>query len=311
VTSVLQEADRAGYLLLVFHHNPAPLRRATLEMRGAVAIRNEHQVGLSGARNTGVRAATSDIVAFLDDDAFAAPNWLAALVAAYTDPDVVGVGGRVLPAWRAGRPAWFPPEFDWVVGCSYRGMPVERAQLIKYNGTNMSVRRQLLLDSGGFDGTELRSRLQRRQPHGLYVYEPAAMVRLGVPRSLSTWSYFRSRCFSAGMSKALVDGRVGPALATDRWYLRSVISTGIGRSAHSALRGNLTAAHTAVVLSAGVAITSAGYVNGRARSARHRFAKATVHRDAQRPQCSSVQFRASGRDQVPVACGAAAMTGMP
>lgn len=105
VTSVMQQTHRAAEIVLVIDHNPALLRRATFELPAVVAIPNEQAPGLSGARNTGVRAASSDIVAFLDDGEFAAPNWLAALVASYADPNVLGVGGQVVPAWRTGRPA--------------------------------------------------------------------------------------------------------------------------------------------------------------------------------------------------------------
>ena len=79
--------------------------------------------GTGRLRNAGVAAATFEIVAFLDDATVAAHDWLAALLAAYADPHVLGVGGRVVPVWRTERPGLFPSEFDGVVGCSNRGMP--------------------------------------------------------------------------------------------------------------------------------------------------------------------------------------------
>ena len=38
-------------------------------------------------------------------------------------PTVLGVGGAAIPAWETAAPAWWPNEFGWVVGCSYRGQP--------------------------------------------------------------------------------------------------------------------------------------------------------------------------------------------
>src|SRR5581483_12443163 len=101
-----------------------------------------------GARNTGVSVATGSVCAFLDDDAEAAPDWLAWLVKAYADKDVLGVGGAIEPAWQDRRPEWFPEEFDWVVGCSYRGMPVISADTRNLIGANMSFRRDVLVNVG-------------------------------------------------------------------------------------------------------------------------------------------------------------------
>jgi len=47
------------------------------------------------ATNTGVRAATGEIIAFTDSDCYAAPDWLRKLVAPFADADVVGVGGKI------------------------------------------------------------------------------------------------------------------------------------------------------------------------------------------------------------------------
>src|SRR5439155_54307 len=48
------------------------------------------------------------------------------------------------------RPTWHPPEFGWVVGCSYRGLPVEPAPVRNLIGCNMSMRRELFDAVGGF-----------------------------------------------------------------------------------------------------------------------------------------------------------------
>lgn len=283
VGSATQQTHRAAEIILVIDHNPVLLRRATFELPGVRVIPNENEKGLSGARNTGVEAGTADIVAFLDDDAFAATNWIEALLAPYVDPNVLGVGGRVIPLWHSGRPSWFPPEFDWVVGCTYRGMPEGRAPVRNLIGANMSLRRELLLECGGFDvslgriglrptgceETELCIRVQRIHPHGVHLYEPAAVVRHGVPDSRSTWSYFRARCFSEGLSKAIVSRLAGSerALSAEMTYVRSVIPRGVTTAMAAALRGDRSAAATALALSAGVAITGAGYVVGLRRLA--------------------------------------------
>src|SRR5205085_2959822 len=105
---------------------------------------------LSGSRNSGVTVCRGEIVVFLDDDAVAAPDWLERLLQGYAEPQVVAVGGSIEPVWEEGRPRWFPPEFDWVVGGTYLGLPTATAQLRNLLGCNMSFRRSVLLEAGGF-----------------------------------------------------------------------------------------------------------------------------------------------------------------
>ena len=103
-------------------------------------------------------------------------------------------------------------------------MPAERT-LVHHHfvGGNMSLRRRLLVESGGFDAglsgigtrrlaceeTEICVRLERRHPDGVYLYEPKALVRRHVPHSRTTWSYYRSPLLLGGP----IQGRTEPA----RW----------------------------------------------------------------------------------------------
>ena len=123
-------------------------------------VENTHEKGLSGGQNTGVDTATGDIVAFLDDDAVAEPGWLAlSRRASATRRDGRGRADRPLWATRA-RPRWFPEEFDWTVGCAYRGMPTGRAPIRNVMGGNAAFRREVVGEVGGFH----RDRAQRAGP---------------------------------------------------------------------------------------------------------------------------------------------------
>ncbi|MFK4227589.1 glycosyltransferase family 2 protein [Streptomyces sp. NPDC019890] len=279
IGSVRAQERAADEIVLVIDHCEELYEQATASLPGVRVVPNRERKGLSGARNTGVAAALGDVVAFLDDDAAADPDWTDRMLERYEDPRVVGVGGLVRPWWVTRRPQWFPPEFDWVVGCSYRGLPVRTAPVRNFIGANMSFRRAEVVSAGGFrtdlgrvgtrplgcEETELCLRIAARRPDAVLLYEPGAAVRHRVPGTRTTWAYFRSRCYAEGLSKALVARHSGSraALSSERTYLRSTVPRAFAR----ALRpGRPDALRTLAALSAGVCATVAGYAVGRIHS---------------------------------------------
>src|SRR3954452_14161973 len=108
---------------VVVDHKAALYERLRAPHPGLIVVENMHERGLSGARNTGVEATSGDVIVFLDDDARADAEWLEAMLETFEDdPRVAGAGGLVVPDWTDRAPSWFPEEFLWVVGCSYRGL---------------------------------------------------------------------------------------------------------------------------------------------------------------------------------------------
>lgn len=89
-------------LIIVDDHSPEPatprVEALDLALDEVRCLRHEENRGASAARNTGIRAATGDIVAFLDDDDLWDPPYLARVVEAFADPDVglVSVGARMV-----------------------------------------------------------------------------------------------------------------------------------------------------------------------------------------------------------------------
>jgi GT2 family glycosyltransferase len=270
--------------IVVVDHNPALLARIRRELPGVVAVESSGAPGLAGARNTGVAAASGSVVAFLDDDALAEEAWLEKLTAPYDNPSVMGSGGAVRPMWATPRPRWFPPEFDWVVGCSYRGLPAERAPIRNPIGANMSFRREVFQRAGGFregigrvgrwpvgcEETELAIRAYQVMPGTRVLFDPAAAVDHHVPADRATPRYFASRCFAEGLSKALVAGHVGSddALASERRYVVTQLGSGVVRGLVGALRGDAGGLLRAAAIGAGLAMTSAGYAMGTLRRRR-------------------------------------------
>lgn len=279
VESVRAQAMAAAEIVLVVDHNDALLERAQANWPDLHVVPNREEAGLSGARNTGLALAKGEVIAFLDDDAAAEPNWIAELAGGYRDPDVVGVGGESIPLWDRGRPSWFPREFDWVVGCSYRGLPERAAPVRNFIGSNMSFRTHQLREVGGFNAalgrvgsgvagceeTELCIRLTDRYAGARLMYEPRARVQHRVPASRGTWRYFRSRCFAEGRSKAIVSRLVGSGrgLKSERSYATRVLPVAAVRAVGDLVRTRRAAhAGQAAVIGAGLAMTALGYLQG-------------------------------------------------
>jgi GT2 family glycosyltransferase len=280
VDSVLRQELPPDEVVLVIDHNPALLQRAHAAYPHLTVVANSGPRGLSGARNTGVSHARGEVIAFLDDDAVAEPDWLAKMLAHYDDPGVLAVGGSAMPNWLGARPRWFPPEFDWVVGCSFIGQPSQAAPVRNLIGCNMSFRRSALDEAGRFDPalgrvggvpvgceeTELCIRLRQRRPDGVVLYEPAARVRHYVSSDRWTWTYFRRRCFSEGRSKAVVARLVGTdaGLSAEREYSRRVLPYGVRRGLLEACAGwDLGGLLRSAAIVAGLAITATGYLSSR------------------------------------------------
>jgi GT2 family glycosyltransferase len=281
VESLHRQSVPPREIVVVIDHNPALLDRARAGLPGATVLPNTQQRGLSGARNSGIAAAQGALIAFMDEDAQAAPDWLARLAAHYANPRVLGVGGAIEPLWQAGRPGWFPDEFDWVVGCTYRGMPTAPAPVRNLIGCNMSFRRLVFETVGGFrhgigrvgtlpvgcEETELCIRVRQHWPLGELVYDPAARVLHQVPAQRGAWRYFRARCYGEGRSKAQVARLVGAGdgLSAERGYTLRTLPRGVARGlADTALRGDLAGLARAGAIAGGLAATTAGYALGAA-----------------------------------------------
>jgi len=199
--------------------------------------------GLLESRNEGARVATGEIVAFIDDDAIADEHWAGELVAAYQDEDVPAAGGRMTPAWVAGKPSFLPEEFYWLVGVTHRGFgpngdPDTAGEVRNTFGSNISFRRDLFMDFGGFEGeiggrkgdanlqggeTELCARIRDATGHGVY-YVPDATVAHKVFEYRTKLGWLLDRAFWQGYSKRGMEVLVPASTGDESDFLGQLIT---------------------------------------------------------------------------------------
>jgi glycosyltransferase involved in cell wall biosynthesis len=197
---------------------PAQLVRMVTKIDNARLLRVE-QGGVSNARNAGASAANGAYVAYIDDDAIPAPDWIERIVAAIgeSDPPPALIGGRILPHWEAPLPAWWPQQLRGALSIiEYEGRGEYRSSALPRGlepyGANMVVRVATLRAVGGFGrqsgriGTALLSDEEvqlawRLQAAGHSArYDSRVVVRHQIQAGRLTPGWLLSRLYWQGVS---------------------------------------------------------------------------------------------------------------
>lgn len=297
----LRASGRDGKVLLVVDHNDELFARASeLEDPVVQVVANARRRGLSGARNTVIETLDTDLVVFLDDDATPEPGWLETLLAPFDDDSVMVTGGAASPRWPAGgeRPVSLPAargqrgELDWVVGCSYRGMPTTLAPIRNVMGCSMAFRSEVFAVAGlfgedlgrvgkvpyGCEETELCIRAVAARPGGRILFEPRSVVRHSVSPDRLRWNYLWRRSYAEGISKAAVTERTSRerALSSELSYTTRVLPKGVLRELASIPRTGFRGLGGAFAIVSALLATCLGYAVGLIAIRRNRDAYVAV-----------------------------------
>jgi mycofactocin system glycosyltransferase len=200
-TGLARTLDRLGEASQVVVVDDGSTDAAAIEAAARAAgdrvrlVRHAESQGPAAARNTGWRAATAPVIAFVDADVEPQPGWLPTLLAHLADPAVVAAAPRVAPLPTPGAPGWLV-AYEQVRSPLDLGpdeATVRPGSRVPYVPTAaLVVRRSALAAAGGFD---------EAMPHGEDVdlvwrlaaagatvrYEPRAEVRHPVRRGLRAW----------------------------------------------------------------------------------------------------------------------------
>jgi hypothetical protein len=274
VASAQAQTRPALEIIVVVDHNPELLEEITREFPAIVAVPNIGGRGVSGARNSGVKASRGEVVGFLDDDAVVTPDWLATLLCHIVKPGVVGVGCYSDGLWEAPRPAWFPGEFAWTIGVTYSGMPDQPTPVRNVWTCAMLVKRSAFELVDGFredfgkvgnrslpEDTDLCLRIASGQDNAVWMWDPAKVMQHRVPVGRATFGYLLSRCFLQGWGKAAMAHMDGfdQSTSSERSYAARTLPVGVGRGVKDALRGDLSGLGRAGAIIAAFSVAVVGY----------------------------------------------------
>lgn len=203
----------------------------------------EKTAGLSNARNVAMNMTSAKYISYIDDDAITLKNWLSNVVLAFESFENVGVvGGKIAPMWEIQRPAWLNDQLTGHVSVvDWSGELRIATDEEWFAGANISFRRDVLLESGGFstslgrvgNGNSLMSNeevevLKYIKETGCKaVYAPEAVVDHLVEEKRLRRDWFRRRVAWQAtsdfvMNAEVAEARIPECLKNVKAYLASL-----------------------------------------------------------------------------------------
>jgi len=248
--SVLSETIK--WEVLVVDNNSSDQTRAMVEdfcrrYPGRFRYLFEPQQGKSHALNAGIREASGDILAFVDDDVMVEPIWLQNLTSVLDDSQWAGSGGRILPARGFDPPRWLAIDGPYnLLGalCAYCDPGDVPGELKDPPfGANMAFRKEMFERYGhfrtdlgpfptsklGFEDTEFGRRLMAGGER--LCYAPSAVVYHEVPENRVRKEFFLEWWFDFGRGSVR-----GAEKGTGTWEILKIL----GRTLLTALQWLVT-----------------------------------------------------------------------
>ncbi len=248
------------------------------DLEGVKLHLNPKNYGLLRSRNIGVELSSGDIVAFIDDDAIAERNWIEELVKIYLKMDAIAVGGKILPYWICKKPRWFPEEFYWLIGATHLGFPENVGEVRNTFGSNLSFRKDVFVELGGFNPkmggikgkrmlqggeTELCDRMRKRFGKGV-VYNPNAIVYHKIFKHRTKIKFLAKRSFWQGYSKAQME-KFSERIEDEMGFLRFILKKSLWCRISNFLKGSVDDLLKFVFIIFFTSLVGFGYIYGKLR----------------------------------------------
>ena len=282
VESALEQTYEPLEVVLVIDGNPEVYDRVVEDyghLDNVVIHDNDENRGISYSRTKGAELASGEIVAFIDDDGVAEADWIAKHAETYEETDAVAVAGYVAPNWKSEKPDFFPEEFYWLVGCTERGFADDGEEIRNGYGSNVSYRRDVFLDVGGYDvntgrkgdrhiqAHEAPVGIRIREEYGkgvVYVEDAVVHHTLFDYRGEFRWLLFRS--FWQGFSKRVMELLYPGAQGNESAFLKDLFVRALpSRVKRTVADRSTTPVKEAVAILAFTGAVALGYAYGLVR----------------------------------------------
>ncbi|WP_151961545.1 glycosyltransferase [Acinetobacter bereziniae] len=185
--------------------------------------------GLHIGRHRGLLVSKANILVYADDDIEALPTWLESILISFEDPNVVLVGGKNLPNFESDPPDWILKMWQKhnnkiinYLSILDFGDNIQEISPFYIFGCNFSIRKNILLEAGGFHPDGMPQELIRYRGDGethvseyiekkgyKTVYNPNASVYHLVSEKRMTKEYFKQRAYNQGVSDSYTAIRSG------------------------------------------------------------------------------------------------------
>lgn len=189
------------------------------QRRCHMSYAREEKLGLSHARNKGVRLAKGGVVVFLDDDEIVPANWLKELIKPYdNDEGIACVGGKIIPVFPNDvYPSWYSTAIQGFFGGVDHGGQIHEVDFTyEYlGGGNISFKRQAILEAGIFNirlgiigvssysGEENELALRIQNKGFKVIYNPFAITYHLIESERISKQFFYKRLFQSGKSEIM------------------------------------------------------------------------------------------------------------
>lgn len=179
--------------------------------------KHEATPGLSYARNTGIAHASGELVSFVDDDVYFDPRWIEAVMQIFkATPDASCMGGKSIPLFEGGRPAWLQDEHLGIYGSTLSGDAVKWMVYPEHPfGLNMVFKRNVFSVVGGFNPAlgRIKKNLLSMEETDYFlrvfnnklkvIYCPDAIIHHRIPASRTEKQWAVSRYYWQGISSVV------------------------------------------------------------------------------------------------------------